>query len=438
MGISRDPAAPRAGLRSGVRSEAGRNATDVPGGPGVRPLAPGPSIPPLPSRGGRIEVRSLPDAEEIVLRQTGLLRWFAAAFLAFWLCGWALGEAVALALFLGPVAAPLVEAARELFPGLVGRVPAGPENLPLPVYAFLGAWLVAWTWGGLSAAWALLRVVAGSDRYVLRPGSVAFRPCAGPFGRTRELRAGAVEAIVHRSRKSQLLALVAGKEVPLSAGVPPEVGPWLAGRLREALGLDAPGAASATGGTAPDAEPPVPPGWRATPRPEGGVVLDAPPEKSRKSAGCALLAAVVVTAGAGALLAAAFAGRGPSGLAGVAIAATVVALVVVAICLWAAFARDAWLFAKGRIERVRRFGPWSGRRSVRNGTLVVSLSTDEDRDDWFTLEARGDGGPLRLAKSMNSGPEVLSFARFAAWHSGFPLDLPQEAREAAGEEPAGP
>lgn len=438
MGISSVPATPKVGLRSGVHTEPGRLATGFQREPGAPLAAPGPSIPPSLPRAGRIEVRSLPDAEEVVLRPTGLLRWFAAAFLAFWLCGWALGEAVALALLLAPFAAPLVVAARELFPGLVGRIPAGPEHLPLPVYAFLGVWLVAWTWGGLSAAWALLRVLAGSDRYVLRPGSVAFRRCAGPFGRTRELRAGAVEAIVHRSRKSQLVALVAGKEVPLSDGVPPEVGPWLAGRLREALGLAAPGGAGATGGTAPDAEPPVPPGWRATPRPEGGVALDAPPERSRKSAGCALLAAVAVTAGAGALLAAAFAGRGPSGLAGIAIAATVVALAVDALCLWAAFARDAWFFGKGTIERVRRFGPWSGRRSVRNGTLAVSLSTDEDRDDWFTLEARGDGGPLRLAKAMNSGPDVLSFARFAAWHSGFPLDLPQEAREAAGEEPAGP
>ena len=115
------------------------------------------------------------------------------------------------------------------------------------------------------------------------------------------------------------------------------------------------------------------------------------------------------------------------------IAATVVATAVDALCLWAAFARDAWVLGRGRVERVRRFGPWSGRRGVRNGTLVASLSTDDDRDDWFTLEARGEGGTLRLARSMNSGPEVLAFARFAAWHSGFPLELPREVREAAGE-----
>jgi hypothetical protein len=389
-------------------------------------------MPPPPSRGGRIETRTLPVGEEIVLRPTGSLRLFAAAFLAFWLCGWALGEAVALVLLLGPLAVPLVEAARELFPGLVGRVPVGPATLPLPVYAFLVPWLAAWTWGGLSAAWELLRILAGSDRYVLRPGSVAYRRCAGPLGRTRELRAGAVEAIAHRPRKSVLLAVVGGKEVPLSAGVPPEAGRWLAGRLREALGLEDP-AARTTGQPAPGVTPPVPPGWRATPRPEGGVVLDAPPERSRKTVGCASLVALVVTAGAGVLVAAAARRGAAGGTFRAAVLVTVVALAVDALCLWAAFARDAWALAKGHVERVRRFGPWSGRRDVRNGTLVVSLSTDDDHDDWFTLEARGDGGPLRLAKSMNSGPEVLSFARFAAWHSGFPLELPREVREAAGE-----
>ena len=394
----------------------------------------GPAIPPAPSRGGRVEIRALPDGEEIVLRPEGCLRFLNAAFLSFWLCGWAVGEAVALVLLLGPHAEPLVEAARALFPGLVGRVPRAPASLPLPVLAFLAVWLAFWTWGGISAAWELLRVLAGSDRYLVRAGRVSYRRCAGPFGRTRELRAGSVDAIVHRTRKSLLLAVVEGKELPLSAGVPPEIGPWLADRLREALGLAGRAARlSAAEEPASAGAPACPRDWRATGRPEGGVVLDAPPARSRRTAGCALAVALPVTAGAGALLAAVLAGKGPSGLAAFAVVA---ALAIDLLCLWAAVARDAWLLAKGRVERVRTFGPWTWRRGVRNGTLVASLSTDGDGDDWFAVEARGEGGPLRLAKTMNSGPEVLSFARFAAWHSGFPLEVPEEFREAAGEEPA--
>lgn len=400
----------------------------------------GPSMPPVAARGGRVEVRSLPDGEEIVLRPTGLLRYLPAAFLAFWLCGWAVGEIVVLVLLLGPAAAPLLEAVRDTLPFGVGRIPLPSGSLPLPVLAFLGLWLTFWTWGGIGAAWELLRLLAGSDRYVLRPGSFTYRRCAGPFGRTREFRAASVEGIVDRRRKSQLVAMVAGKEVALSAGVPAEVGPWLAARLRAALGLVVSGKATATAETTdpsgPSAAvaPAVPSQWQATPRPEGGVVLAAPPARSRKAAGCALVVAVLVTMGAVALVAAAFAKRGHvDGIVGVATAAVVATILVDALCLWVAVARDRWVLSKGHIERSRSFGPWSRRRAVRNGTLVVRLSTDDDGDDWFELEARGDGGSLRLEKSMNAGPEVLAFARFAAWHSGFPLDVPREAREAAGE-----
>ena len=51
----------------------------------------------------------------------------------------------------------------------------------------------------------------------------------------------------------------------------------------------------------------------------------------------------------------------------------------------------------------------------------------------FRLEARGDGRPLKMANTMNAGPDVLAFARYAARHSGFPLDVPREVLLAAGE-----
>jgi hypothetical protein len=138
--------------------------------------------------------------------------------------------------------------------------------------------------------------------------------------------------------------------------------------------------------------------------------------------------------GAVALVAAAFAKSGRvDGIVGVATAGVIATILVDALCLWVAVARDTWVLSKGHIERSRSFGPWSRRRAVRNGTLVVRLSTDDDGDDWFELEACGEGGPLRLEKSMNDGPEVLAFARFAAWHSGFRLEVPPEAMEAAGE-----
>ncbi|MBK9967590.1 MAG: hypothetical protein IPP07_23030 [Holophagales bacterium] len=40
---------------------------------------------------------------------------------------------------------------------------------------------------------------------------------------------------------------------------------------------------------------------------------------------------------------------------------------------------------------------------------------------------------LRLAREVNDGSTVLAFARFAAFHTGFPLDVPRDVRVAARE-----
>lgn len=374
-----------------------------------------------------VEVRLLPAGEEIVLRPRGRLRFLVAAFLAFWLCGWAVGEVVVLLVLLGPLAAPLAQGLRELLPGPLSRLPVPGGWPPLPVLAFLALWFVLWTFGGVTAAWQLLRILAGSDRYLLTSGGFSLRRGVGPFGRSRAFGRPEVTGIVDDRRRSHLAALVSGKEVLLSVGLPADVSGWLAHRLREAAGVLPPPApldASHDAG-----EPPVPEDWVAAPADGGGVVLAAPPSRSRKTSGCALTVAALVTLGLVALLLAAGprdAGRNAGGL----VVATLLALFVVAVCLWAAFARESWRFRSGSIERTWRFGPLVRRREVRDGTLVLTATTDSDGDDWFDLTARGAGGALRVARRMNAGPDVFAFARYAARQSGFALDVTPEAREA--------
>lgn len=376
-------------------------------------------------------MRPLPDGEEIVLRATGWVRLLPAAFLLIWLCGWAVGELVVLLILLGPLADPLVTTLRELLPGPWPHLPRFSDWPPWPVLAFLAVWFVFWTWGGLGAVWQLLRLLAGSDRFVTRPGGFSLRPGAGPFGRTRDFPATEVSAVYADVRRSRLVAVVGGSEKVLCSGTPLPVAEWLAARLRAALGLPDPTAADSGEREAEaSAEPPVPADWTAQPLPEGGVLLSAPPARSRKTAGCSLAVAVVGTAGFVALLFAAGVRREAPG------GALLFGLVVIAVdllCLWAAFARESWLLGPGLVARVRTLGPWERRREVRRGTLAVSVSTDSDDDDWFRLEARGEGRPLRIANRMSAGPEVLAFARYAARHSGFPLDVPREVLLAAGE-----
>lgn len=376
-------------------------------------------------------MRPLPDGEEIVLRATGWVSLLPAAFLFFWLCGWAVGEIVVLLILLGPLADPLVATLRELLPGSWPRPPRFAGPTPWPVLAFLAVWFVFWTWGGLAAAWQLLRLLAGNDRLVTRPGGFSLRPGAGPFGWTRDFPASEVSAVFADVRRSRLVAVVGSSERILCSGTPLPIAEWLAARLRAALGLPEPTLASP--GERDDeasAEPPVPADWAARPLPEDGVLLSAPPARSRRTAGCALAVAVVVSAGFVALLLAAGVRRESPG------AALFFGLVVLAVdllCGWAAFARESWLLGPGFVARVRTLGPWERRHEVRHGTLAVSVSTDSDDDDWFRLVARGEGRPLKMANRMNAGPEVLAFARYAARHSGFPLDVPREVLLAAGE-----
>jgi hypothetical protein len=92
-----------------------------------------------------------------------LIRLVPAAFLSFWLCGWAAGE-----FFAGSA---LLTGLRDQFaPGVA--LPFATRFASLPVrqapwiLAFLGVWFTGWTFGGLFAVRALLTVALG--RFALR------------------------------------------------------------------------------------------------------------------------------------------------------------------------------------------------------------------------------------------------------------------------------
>lgn len=65
-----------------------------------------------------------------------------AAFLCFWLCGWAAGEIFALSALFG----------------------MGDDPAPLPARLFLLVWVAGWTYGGAMAIWQLYLLVGPSRR----------------------------------------------------------------------------------------------------------------------------------------------------------------------------------------------------------------------------------------------------------------------------------
>jgi len=99
---------------------------------------------------------------QVTLRSSGVLRFFPAAFLCVWLCGWGAGEWFALR-----IVGTLIEHVSgwhflpAWLPPLHGQTPPGP--VLVFGFAFLTLWLSLWTWGGLRALRELLGLLCGRD-----------------------------------------------------------------------------------------------------------------------------------------------------------------------------------------------------------------------------------------------------------------------------------
>src|SRR6185503_2242623 len=117
---------------------------------------------------------------EIRLAPRGAGRWFGAAFLLFWLCGWAMGEAFALTM--------LVKGAIALLSGTPIHSGGSPVTLAalLAFGAFLLFWLAIWTVGGIAAFHQVLLLLWASDRLAARGGALEVVHARGPFRRRRE------------------------------------------------------------------------------------------------------------------------------------------------------------------------------------------------------------------------------------------------------------
>lgn len=317
-----------------------------------------------------VVVGSRPGGEEIVLVPTGWGRFPAAAFLAFWLCGWAAGEAVALGILLSPLGG---ESARQALSRWGLRFSAGP-SVPIPVLLFVALWTLLWTIGGVAAAGALLRILAGRDVFLLPPeGGFSFRRGVGRFGRVRTVPRSAGDGIRIRLRRRDraLVAVEGGKETLLTSGGTLEDRQWLAGRLRAAVGAPAEGPGP-TGGRQemPASEPPPPAGWEVERLSRGGVVLSAGPAPFRRT----------------------------------------------------------WQAAPGAISfRGTAFGFARVERTFSGGRLAVDVSTDSDGDEWFELKVVAPEGTRSVCRRMNGAPEVVAWGRFLSYHSRLPLDVAREA-----------
>lgn len=304
---------------------------------------------------------------ELRLRSKGAGRYVGAAFLAVWLCGWAVGEAFAL-WFLAWGAHGVLTSR----PGPGGHEPLGPGPA-LAAGVFLLVWLTLWTFGGVMAIRELLLMLWGEDRLVVNPDGLAVSHLRGPFRSGRRIPRDQLRGIRTRGRAGVIVAETARAVVALSRLGTPAERQEAVDELRRELGLQEV-ARSAEGG--------LPEGWEEVITPEGERVLVSSPRARRQQATVTALIAVAVAGVAFSVLGRALTERSTLPLA---LLACAVAVAIAWGAVRLARGRVEWRVGSGRITQRRRYG--SNVRDVFEGhRLELDTNRDSDGDEWVNLD----------------------------------------------------
>lgn len=359
----------------------------------------------------------------VELRPKGWLRYFGVAFLTVWLCGWLVGEVLAIAVLLaclGQTFAPEV-----LSRWLPARLtPAGGAGLAIGL--FISVWLTFWTFGGIAAIGQWLRTLGGFDRLAIEAGDLTWASGFGPFtwARKRWPR-GQVRAIRTGGRYDALLVDTDKGPATLTNLGSPEERRALRDYLRRALGL-----ASTEVIKARDAEH-VPTGWVWQQDMVGGPALINDPTIRAKQARTLVIVAAVL--GAGLIAWVVRAATAGSLSAGTVIGFMVLSFIESAFVLGALQMMKGGTFLRphaGALEIERRM---LGRPSVTRMepvTLSVERSTDSDGDAYFRLIAFGPDGRQTLASSLHDPRQPLHLGRWLASRLNTELRVPPDLEAA--------
>ncbi|HEU5312040.1 MAG TPA: hypothetical protein VFV24_11355 [Candidatus Eisenbacteria bacterium] len=337
------------------------------------------------------------DGYLIRLKSCGVGRFFGAAFLLFWLCGWAFGEAFALWM-IGTGAAALVNGETP---------PGGPaQTAPLmAIGAFILFWLVLWTFAGIMAMKELVRLLWGEDRILARGSGLEVTRMRGPFRASKEYPRDIVRGFLI-SPKYSALAMETDKErIELS-----RLG-TLQGRLEAVKELQrelALGESLATPSSASNIPAILPQGWEETITPEGERAL-VPDQKTRKIqarvVGALTLAMAIAT-----LAAISGSITSPALIPG-AVMALLGTLGLAWGTLWLARGRKEWKIGGGRLVLRRRFGPSLKDEFVAE-RLEITVHRDSDGDEWFALEAvTGPEPTIDFTKPMEAARHARKHRR---------------------------
>lgn len=322
------------------------------------------------------------------MRPQGIVRLFPAAFLTFWLCGWAVGEGMAIWF--------LAAGAKSLLTGEpMGHTPMPPVPVMLAMGAFVIFWLTLWTYGGITALGELLRLVWSEDRIVAGPGGITLHTSRGPFRKKVEIPRDEIRAIVPSARGSALAVETLRAAIVLTRNGSTAEREEIATMLRSELGLkDQPAGASTTWipGMAPVEASGLPSGWEDAISPEGERILIRNPHTRAVAARVVGLFALGMAALAVSVVRKALT-EGIALLAP-AVIVTIFALGLACATFWLALARSEWKIGSGRVILRQRFRG-TARDLFEADRLELTFSSDSDGDERFALMAlKGAGASI--------------------------------------------
>lgn len=351
---------------------------------------------------------------EFVFRPRGFGRFPEALFLFLWLCGWAVGEAVALFV---------------LGQGIWALMTGGPvfgSDEPARVAPLLGAgafllvWLTIWTIGGVMAIRELLRSLWAQDRLVLTPHDLLRVRRRGPCTSTRELvRTEVRRVFVHPANTALMVQLNANLIELTDLGTPAERSE--AGcRLRAAMGLRDEDAS---------AEPvALPEDWQEATGSRGERLLVPNLQTRRKQAVIvAIITGVVWTA----LLLLARESLAEPNLWVLTLMLTVLGAWLARQTLWMFRGRKEWRIEKGGLHQQRRYAD-EVTELFQARALELTESHDSDNDSWYHLNAteispsplnlaRKTPGKIKITHSIHDPTESRCLGRWLAQQAAIPF-----------------
>ncbi len=307
----------------------------------------------------------------VTLNARGSGRYFGAAFLGIWLCGWVAGEGFALWL-LGNAAVALMSGGSGS--GTI-RISQGGA---LAMGGFVLLWLVIWTLGGMAAMTEFFRLLCGEDRMSSEGGGLTLEQSRGPFRKRREFPRDTIRRFLVTARGALVVETTKG-QVDLSRLGTLEERQAAAKRLESELGITRQDPA-----TAPVQ---LPKGWEEIITPEGErAVAPAAAPRRVKARFCGVIALGTIAG----LLAVIQHLTPRSPLIALAIQLGLAAAFFGTAAVWLGLGRIEYRPGNGVVTKRRRFG--SGVKDVfqARGFEVLFAADRSDHGEWYALDAVSD------------------------------------------------